>query len=155
MKNIMAYIIVVIICLTMFTGCNQYSSKETDIQNDNQLINVGIEGGFVATVRGIIPDYCLDDKTPQVLILTEFQSGPFLVYAGQDISEKIYIGDMYYFEIVNKDVGFVTQDEYNKGIPVTETAIVLYNLRINSFRQPEDNEIGFESPSLSYYKVGE
>ena len=41
-----------------------------------------IGGSFTATVRDVIPDYCLDDTTPLVAVVTEFQSQPFTVYVG-------------------------------------------------------------------------
>ena len=48
-----------------------------------------IGGSFTATVRDVIPDYCLDDTTPLVAVVTEFQSQPFTVYVGEELGKKL------------------------------------------------------------------
>ena len=48
-----------------------------------------IGGSFTATVRDVLPDYCLDDTTPLVAVVTAFQSPPFTVYVGEELGKKL------------------------------------------------------------------
>ena len=66
-------------------------------------VTVRIGGSFTATVWDLIPDYCLDDTTLQVAVVTCFQSGPFTLFLGEEQVKQLKVGAQYVFEIAEKN----------------------------------------------------
>ena len=118
-------------------------------------VSMKLVGGFVATVRDVIPDYVLDDETLQVAILTEFQSPPFTVYVGEKIGSQLEIGKTYYFHVAEQTIVDFPESEFKNGFLSVETWLSLYNLRIESVREPKDNESGLSSPQLNFICLSE
>ena len=86
-----------------------------------------ISGSFTATVRDVIPDYCLDDTTPLVAVVTEFQSRPFTVYVGEELGKKL-------LEVQKLSTASLLRE---------------FNLQITDCRPAEDGELGLESLHLT------
>ena len=74
------------------TECEEMDTQPNDIKTT-------VSGSFTVEVRDVIPDYCLDDITPSVAIVTEFQSYPFTLYVGEEIGSQLEIGKVYVFTI--------------------------------------------------------
>lgn len=45
-------------------------------------------------VRDIIPNYCLDDTTPTVAVLTLFQDSLFTIYVGEEMESQLVINEL-------------------------------------------------------------
>ena len=74
------------------------------------MVHAQLEGSFLATVRGVIPDYVLDDSTPLIAILTTFQSGPFLALVGEEAAQ-LEVGESYIFQIAATEIGEISAAE--------------------------------------------
>lgn len=108
-----------------------------------------IGGSFTATVRDVIPDYCLDDTTPLVAVVTEFQSQPFTVYVGEELGKKLLEeqnGQPLVFTVTP-----LTVDRSREEVKKLSTASLLreFNLQITDCRPTEDGELGLESLHLT------
>ena len=108
-----------------------------------------ISGSFTATVRDVIPDYCLDDTTPLVAVVTEFQSQPFTVYVGEELGKKLLEeqnGQPLVFTVTP-----LTVDRSREEVQKLSTASLLreFNLQITDCRPAEDGELGLESLHLT------
>lgn len=108
-----------------------------------------IGGSFTATVRDVIPDYCLDDTTPLVAVVTEFQSQPFTVYVGEELGKKLLEeqnGQPLVFTVTP-----LTVDRSREEVQKLSTASLLreFNLQITDCRPAEDGELGLESLHLT------
>ncbi|MBZ4670588.1 MAG: hypothetical protein JG769_892 [Oscillospiraceae bacterium] len=147
----------------MFIGCDFKSafadktiSASTEAEKPNEqsssaddAVNAKITGSFCATVRWVGPDYCLDDSTPNTVMLTLFQSAPFLIFPGEEAASKLEVGKTYYFEIEDTPIGSIPKSEFDKGV-ITEKAFVLYPIKIKAFRLAKEDEMGLNSPNLKY-----
>jgi len=136
-KRFVILILCIILCI--FAGCS----------NKPETVNAKIEGSFCVMVRDVIPDYCLDDFTPQVAIVTEFQSSPYTVYLGEDLASKVEPGKAYVFTIESKEIGEISEDLLDNYINPVK-ALYEYNARIESIRPAEKEEWGLEGPILKY-----
>ncbi len=161
------FIAVTITCIffvIIFTGCNFQDisdgktvnatteiekPKESLSNSDINAVNAKITGSFCATVRWIGPDYCLDDSTPNTVMLTCFQSEPFLIFPGEEIASKLEVGKIYYFEVQDTPIGNISKSEFDKGI-IVETAFALYPIKIKAFRIANQDEWGLQSINLKY-----
>lgn len=128
---------VIVLSLFMLVGCDS-------------SVTAKISGYFAVIVREIIPDYCLDDVTPTVAVVTLFQQEPFTVYVGEEIASQLEIGKQYIFNIREKNIGEITKEEFEK--PYIEPVIALnkYNLIIDSVRLADEGEWGLDSVFLEY-----
>lgn len=112
-----------------------------------------VEGAFRATVRGVIPDYVLDETTPQIAILTTFQSGPFLATVGE-AADQLEVGESYIFQITAADIGEIGAEELAGGTIAAQDAFARYNLFIESFEPAGEDDIsGPEAALLSYRQL--
>ena len=116
-----------------------------DIQPSNTKTTV--RGSFTVCVRDIIPDYCLDDKTPNVAVFTEFQSYPFTMYVGEEIGKQLEIGQVYVFTIEPIEVDF--SKEYLEKMELSSLVWELPRFEITEFRLANENELGLNSPRLT------
>ena len=116
-------------------------------------IDTKITGSFSATVREFSPDYCGDEFTPTVAVLTCYLSGPFMVYIGKENISKFEIGKTYYFEIEDIPIGNLTKAEFEKGCSNVEALFVLYNVSFKAIRIAEPAELGLESINIHYETV--
>ena len=67
-------------CLLIFflflciTGCSKSESSKVDTVIEENTSRTTVSGEFTEEVRDVIPDYCFDDVTSCVALVTEFQS---------------------------------------------------------------------------------
>ena len=165
LKKILVLAIIAVIAPCLVGGCDggveDYGGLLAENQRlliENQNLSAALmpatadaklTGAFVATVRHIIPDYIFDNVTPQIAILTQYQSGPFMLFMDETIIAKLEVGQIYYFEIEDTPVGEMLESEmgyYNLGCDVNPP------FNIKSVRAPEEDEIGVSSPNVTYQK---
>lgn len=153
----------VLLLVLLLTGCGGVSKEEYEAvcaqrdalreelerEQEPDTVSVTIRGGFTATVRDLIPDYVLDDKSPRMAVVTLFQSSPFALYVG-DLGEQMKAGETYVFEIEAGESVEISEEEYAFGSPDPEIDIARYNLQVSGFRPAEEGEYGLESNGLVY-----
>ena len=118
--------------------------------NEPTMVDAKLTGGFVATVRHIIPNYVLDE-IPRVAIVTQFQSGPFMLGSAnlsEDAIAMLEIGQTYYFEIEDTIVGEIPQEELNTDYVLGQETYPRFFIK--SVRPAEENETGLNGPSVVY-----
>ena len=106
-----------------------------------------VSGSFTVCVRDVIPDYCMDDVTKNVAVVTEFQSNPFTVYVGEEIANQLEIGQNYVFTINPIEV-----DEAKEDLEEMSLSSLVWELpefEITDFRLANENELGLESLTLT------
>ncbi len=99
---------------------------------------VSFSGSFTATVEKLLPDYCaLPGNT--VAVVHFFQSLPFLLRFGEDMTGKLAEGVSYVFDFAPFEV----------LVPDTEEAPAIedymYRIRVTSFREASADEVGMGS----------
>jgi hypothetical protein len=164
------WLMIFIFIAVLLTGCSQncitveeyqkvlreIEELEQALLEKDEYIDVTVNGEFTATVRAFMPDYVLDDSTPLVAVLTIFQSGPFLVHMTEEHISELDIGETYRFKIedtlIRKNYQ-VTLSVLEKGVPPVEELFCTYNIRIESFRKPHENELGLESVNLHWERL--
>ena len=133
--------------------CAERDALRAELQEmrkpDSVVVNIG--GSFTAMVRALIPDYVIDSETPQVAVVTLFQSGPFAIHVG-DLAQELEIDGTYVFEIASKEGVEVTAEEYAAGPPFADEAIARYGLRISGFRAAREDEFGLDSSRLVFQR---
>lgn len=121
-----------------------------------ECVDVRLYGEFTATVRSFIPSYTLDDSTPLVAVLTVFQSGPFTVPMTEELISELDVGETYRFKIEDRILGEtyrITTSILERGVPPIGALFYEYNLTIESFRKPNENELGLESVNLYWERL--
>lgn len=124
-KSILLFIS--LLCVLAMVGCGQKAT---------------ISGSFTAQVRGVIPDYVVDEK-PRIAIVTEFQGFPFLLHVGPEIGKQLVEGEIYVFTIEPVSVDFSKEDL--KGASLFMLAKELPGFVITDFRLANEDEIGLDS----------
>lgn len=109
--------------------------------------SVTISGSFTATVRDVIPDYCYDNTTLSVAVVTCYQDGPFALFVGEELAATLKVGEIYVFEIQEKTVQGITEALYDHD---PKAAVPHFNLRISSVRLAEEGDYGVISSHLTY-----
>lgn len=143
MKKIRRTIVLLLAMAVALTACGTQTVEAYE--------NIRISGGFTATVREVMPDYCFDNVTPAVAVVTEFQSGPFIVNLGPELASELVAGETYVFEIESKEIQVPAGTESY----ISNTVVLLnqYNLQVVGYRVAEDDELGLESLTLSVEKM--
>ena len=106
-----------------------------------------VSGSFTVCVRDVIPDYCMDDVTKNVAVVTEFQSNPFTVFVGEEIANQLEIGQNYVFTI-----NPIKVDEAKEDLEEMSLASLVWELpgfEVAEFRLANENELGLESLTLT------
>ena len=106
-----------------------------------------VSGSFTVCVRDVIPDYCMDDVTKNVAVVTEFQSNPFTVFVGEEIANQLEIGQNYVFTINPIEV-----DEAKEDLEEMSLASLVWELpefEVTEIRLANEDEIGLESLTLT------
>ena len=129
---------------------SQNERLSIELESERETVDAKVSGAFVATVRHIIPDYTLDNTTPRIAILTQFQSEPFMLYLGEEMAAKLEAGKTYYFEVDDTPVGEIPVVEFEKGYYYIEQGT--YRLNIKSVREPTEGEGGLNLPQIRYEK---
>ncbi len=163
MKKTLAFIT---LCTLLFTGCSQGVSQSEyntllaenqalqeeiiSLQNEPDMIEVTLTGGFTANVIEVIDGEEFLSSDLNALVLTCYQGGPFVMYYEEGTIENIEIGERYYFTIEDRDIGEFSADEYENGAGDLEVLSAQYNLRVESIREPMEDEWGVECVFLEY-----
>lgn len=124
-----------------------------DTEKPVKTVHAKLTGSFTVTVRELIPDYCLDDITPNVAVVTCFQDVPFTVWLGEEMTSQLIVGEQYVFEIEETDIGELLQETFELNQPSPEAVIPMYQIRIANIREDNGDEWGLESNRLQYEKV--
>ncbi|MBQ5675909.1 MAG: hypothetical protein IIV45_12700 [Lachnospiraceae bacterium] len=106
-----------------------------------------VSGSFTVCVRDVIPDYCMDDVTKNVAVVTEFQSNPFTVYVGEEIANQLEMGQNYVYTI-----NPIKVDEAKEDLEEMSLSSLVWELpefEITDFRLANENELGLESLTLT------
>ena len=160
MKRTLGYMILVLI---LCTACGQEPEDRYDEgyqagyagalaeAGGEKAGGVTISGSFTAMVRDVIPDYCLDDTTPQVAVVTLFQDAPFALYVGEELGAELEVGTAYVFEIEEKTVQGISPETLAAlyaGDPAA--AVPLFHLRVSGVRPAGEGEYGLEDSQLTF-----
>ena len=87
-----------------------------------------------------------DEETPNVAVVTEFQSYPFTMFVGEEIARKLEIGKAYVFTIKPMVVDY--EKEYLKELNLSSLVWELPRMEITDFRLANEEEVGLNSPFL-------
>lgn len=91
-------LILLLIAMLIFTlSCEAAPEEEGAAQQIPTRTR--ISGAFVATVHALLPDYVLDDVTPRLAFVSEFQERPFLVELTHEAMEELEAGEHYVFQV--------------------------------------------------------
>lgn len=161
MKRILCTVLMAVFLLAACSACGRNASEQYDegyqkgyedgcISAKEELTgNAVIRGSFTAIVREVIPDYALDDTTPQVAVVTLFQEGPFTVYIGEEWGKTLEPGQTYTFEVAETNVEDVRTSDMEQAYLDPVTAISQYHLQIENIRPATEGEWGLECNRLS------
>ncbi len=118
---------------------------------DAETVKVTVAGTFTATVRSLIPNYVLDDKTPMMAVVTTFQSTPFILYT-RDQTNALTVGKTYVFTVESAQAE-ISKAEYEKGVPNPATANAGYGLNVLSVKPAGEEDVGLDSVHLKFLPV--
>ncbi len=146
------------IFLFILGGCSQGISQEEydTLQNNNQLLQEKLDnvlvsgtcsGYLVATVRGFSQDY-ISDEADKMVIVTEFQSKPFMLTLSEEQLKTLEIGKNYVFNIENKDITLIS-NEFAKQTNNIQHFILQYQLKIASVSSAIEAQSGLDGSTLS------
>ena len=123
--------------------------SEEQEEMDNQLddVKTTVSGSFTVGVREVIPDYCSDNVTPTVAVVTEFQSYPFTIFVGEEIGSQLEAGEVYVFTIKPIVVDY-TKESLEK-MQLSSLAWELPGFEITDFRLANEEELGLGSLQLT------
>ena len=142
----------VLTCIQEMLDKNSYT-ESSGTESSQPLADtaqpIQIEGKFVAKVRAVLPDYILDDTTPRNIVVTTFQSGPFLINVGA-LADDLEIGEIYSFEVTPKKLGTFKLSELDNTVLSPEKAVPLYNLRIERIHDATEEAYSQDGAQLQY-----
>ncbi len=127
------------------TEVEQQSSMSETTQSDTSQST--ISGSFTVGVRDVIPDYCYDNTTPTVAVVTEFQSYPFTIFVGEEIGKQLEPGNVYVFTIKPMVVNY--PKEYLKQLDLSSIVWEFSDFEIIDFRLANEDELGMGSLTLT------
>jgi len=141
-------IIVGFVLTVCLVGCGKAEGIETLGSTEVQTKSTVVSGSFTVEVIDVIPDYCFDDVTPCVAIVSEFQSYPFTLFVGEEIGSQLKAGEIYVFDIEPITVNYPkeTLAQLNLSSIVWE----LSDFQVIDVRLAEENELGMESLQLTF-----
>ena len=138
-------LLITLICISTLIGCGKSTSKEK--------VQAKITGDFVVMVRDIIPDYCLDNTRPTVVVVTLFQDSPFTIYVGEEMASQLEINELYNFKIEEQEIGMIDKESFDKDKLDPKIVLPLYDLKIKSIEKVTIDEYGLDSINLIYEAV--
>ena len=110
-------------------------------------IKTTVSGSFTVGVRDVIPDFCFDDVTPNVAVVTEFQNYPFTIFVGEEIGSQLEVGEVYVFTI--KPIVVDYSKDYLESLNLSSLVWELPDFEITDFRLANENELGLGSLCLT------
>lgn len=147
-----------LIFLLILSGCSQgVSQKEYDDlrtsyqalqQKLDNIFEMGTCSGYlVATVRGFSQDY-ISDEEDKMVIVTEYQTAPFMIMVSNEQLETLEIEKVYIFTVENKDITLIS-DEFNKQTTNVQQLFTQYRLVISSVSLATEAQSGMNGSTLS------
>lgn len=138
-----------LICLTIcMAGCGKTEATATEAP---ATPSTTISGSFTATFRDMIPDYCLDDVTPCVAVVSDFQSYPYTVFVGEELGieldAQLQPGEVYVFSIEPVTVNY-SKEELER-LYTSSLVWEIPGLKITDVRPAEEGELGLNSLYLT------
>lgn len=108
------------------------TTEQEEMNTQPNDIKTTVSGSFTVGVRDVIPDYCSDNVTPNVAVVTEFQSYPFTIFVGEEIGSQLEAGEIYVFTI--KPIVVDYPKEYLEGMNLSSLVWELPDFEITDFR---------------------
>ena len=118
-----------------------FAEEEDVLIRDKYMVS----GSFTVTVRGVIPDYVVDDE-PRIAIVTEYLDYPFLLTVGDEIGRQLVEGEAYVFTMEPMEVELVRRNSEKKRVDVTPRELdELVGIKVVDFRLATEGEMGVAS----------
>ena len=157
MKKVLSLFFIFILSVMLLCACieqkHTQTEPSTDLQTQSELQpennSCTISGSFTVSVREVIPDYCLDDSTPNVAVVTEFQSYPFTLFVGEEVGRELFnkqSSGPYVFTIEPIKVNRSKDEVKNMNL---SSIVWEFPIKITKCRLAEENELGLESLQLT------
>lgn len=175
MKKYLGIFILLAVSLCMIS-CQKSEPNETDASREDDTSKTTVEeftagvddskkndtnrtvisGEFTVGVRDVIPDYCYDQVTPCVALVTEYQSYPFTIFIenelGAQLKEELETQSEsrhpYVFRIEPVAVNYSVEELEKK--PLSSLVWEISDLKITGFRLAEEGEFGMNSLGLTF-----
>ncbi len=125
------------------------AARLAQLEEQQQPVRTTVGGTFSATVRGLMPDYGLDDTTPRVAVVTLFQLPPFTLPVGE-LAQELTVGETYVFTVTSPGDVEVDPARYQAGSLPVEEAVACYNLRAVAARPAQEGERGMVPYTLTF-----
>ena len=164
MKRILAIALTVLMTAALM-GCGGTAEADSAILEQNKALlaeneqlkaqlqqteqtpqKATIRGSFVATVRQLLPDYVMDDTTPAVALVTQFQDTPFTVQLGPDLIKQVEEGKAYTFTIQDTEVDLTQYP--NPDFMLDPAVFMAMNIKIKVSEIAPAESAGPEGPEL-------
>ena len=150
MKKYIKIIILLALSLCVIS-CGKSEINEVGATIEEDVSRTIISGEFTVGVRDVIPDYCLDNVTPCVALVTEFQSYPFTIYVGEEIGAQLENETQYVFSIDPIEVNYSVEELQKMNL--SSLVWEISGLKITGCRLAEEDELGLDSLQLSFTEI--
>lgn len=127
-------------------ACGKVEKELVENPGINQETST-ISGSFAVYVQDMLPDYVVDDFSPNVAYVTEFQHESFALYVGGEIGKQLEKGKAYVFTI--DPVVVNCSKEFLESLDLSQLVSLVPYTAIKDFRLATDDEIGLESLRLT------
>ena len=154
--------ILVMLCTFILVGCssvsqteyqkvveeNQVLTKQVEeltekLSSYDEIVDVRVSGGFVATVFDRMADPEVDSSVENVLSIHFFQGDFEYLTVSKEISDQIEVGKTYYFEF---EPFVVRKDYYSMSISDVEyvlaSGIDSFGMNVVKVREAREDEMG-------------
>ncbi len=137
----------------------QTSTIATASLNENSpelsYIDLYARGNFTAYVWDFLPEFVDINPGYTAVVLSEFQSRPFIAYINTELMGELEINETYLFEVPEAYIGNLPEPKVNALLETgTVSATELCgdtDVYIDAIREPAEDETGLSSPHLEYY----
>ena len=127
-------------------ACGKVEKELVENPGINQETST-ISGSFAVYVQDMLPDYVVDDFSPNVAYVTEFQHESFALYVGEKIGKQLEKGKAYVFTI--EPVVVNCSKDFLESLDLSQLVSLVPYTAIKDFRLATDDEIGLESLRLT------
>lgn len=127
-------------------ACGKVEKELVENPGINQETST-ISGSFTVYVQDVLPDYIVDDFSPNVAYVTEFQHESFAFYVGSEIGSQLEKGKAYVFTI--EPVGVNCSKDFLESLDLSQLVSLVPHSAIKDFRLATEDEIGLESLRLT------
>lgn len=123
-------------------------TDDLEVEDEQFIVQTStVSGSFTVSVQDVIPDKSLNDTTPSVAVVAEFQSYPFTIFVGEEIGRQLKAGEVYVFTIEPVTVEY--SKEYLESLSLSSLVWELNGLKITDFRLATEDELGLASLCLT------